>query len=64
LLVERYQPSIKRWCIAWGSQDSPADDVSQEVLVKLFAALRKFRYDPSRSFRAWLKTVSQHARSH
>ena len=31
------------------------------MLVKLFAALRKFQYDPSRSFRAWLKTVTQHA---
>ena len=35
--------------------------MAQEVLVKLFAALGKFQYDPSRSFRAWLKTVTQHA---
>jgi RNA polymerase sigma-70 factor (ECF subfamily) len=61
LFVERYQPRIRRWCLAWGLQDSDADDVAQDVLVKLFAALRKFRYDPSRSFRAWLKTVTQHA---
>jgi len=61
LFVERYQPRIRRWCITWGLQDSDADDVAQDVLVKLFGALRKFRYDPSRSFRAWLKTVTQHA---
>jgi RNA polymerase sigma factor (sigma-70 family) len=61
LFVDRYQPRIRRWCITWGLQDSDADDVAQEVLVKLFAALRKFQYDPSRSFRAWLKTVTQHA---
>jgi RNA polymerase sigma factor (sigma-70 family) len=61
LFVERYQPQIRRWCLAWGLQDSDADDVAQDVLVKLFAALRKFRYDPTRSFRAWLKTVTQHA---
>src|SRR5262249_46320385 len=61
LFVERYQPRIRRWCLSWGLQDSDADDVGQEVLVKLFAALRKFQYDPSRSFRAWLKTVTQHA---
>src|SRR5262249_35718482 len=24
-------------------------------------ALRKFKYDPAKSFRAWLKTVTQHA---
>ena len=61
LFLERYQPRIRRWCLSWGLQDSDADDVGQEVLVKLFAALRKFQYDPSRSFRAWLKTVTQHA---
>ena len=61
LFVERYQPRIRAWCLHWGLQDSDADDVAQEVLVKLFAALGKFQYDPSRSFRAWLKTVTQHA---
>jgi RNA polymerase sigma-70 factor (ECF subfamily) len=61
LFVERYQRRIRGWCLAWGLQDSDADDVAQDVLVKLFAALRKFQYDPSRSFRAWLKTVTQHA---
>jgi RNA polymerase sigma-70 factor (ECF subfamily) len=61
LFVERYQPQIRRWCLAWGMQDSDADDVAQDVLVKLFSALRKFHYDPDKSFRAWLKTVTQHA---
>ena len=60
LFIERYQPRIRRWCLSWGLQDSDADDVAQDVLVKLFAALRKFQYDPSRSFRGWLKTVTQH----
>ncbi len=63
LFVERYQPRIRVWCLNWGMQDSDADDVAQEVLAKLFVALRKFRYDPERSFRAWLKTVTQHALS-
>jgi RNA polymerase sigma factor (sigma-70 family) len=61
LFIERYQPRIRRWCVVWGLQDSDADDVAQDVLLKLFAALRKFQYDPSKSFRAWLKTVTQHA---
>jgi RNA polymerase sigma-70 factor (ECF subfamily) len=63
LFVERYQSRIRRWCLAWGLQDSDADDVAQDVLVKLFGALRRFRYDPDQSFRAWLKTVTQHALS-
>lgn len=62
LFVERYQPRIRAWCLTWHLQASDANDVAQEVMVKLFAALRKFQYDP-RSFRAWLKTVTKHALS-
>ena len=61
--VERYRPMIRAWCLKWHLQDSDADDVVQDVLVKLVAAIRKFQYDPARSFRAWLKTVTQHALS-
>ncbi len=61
IFVDRYQPRIHRWCVAWGLQDSDADDVAQEVIVKLFAALRNFRYDPEKSFRGWLRTVTRHA---
>jgi RNA polymerase sigma factor (sigma-70 family) len=61
VFVERYQPRIHAWCLTLGLQASDADDVAQEVLVKLFAAMRKFHYDPARSFRAWLKTVTKHA---
>jgi RNA polymerase sigma-70 factor (ECF subfamily) len=59
--VQHYRPMIRAWCLTWGSQASDADDIAQEVLVKLLAAMRKFQYDPSRSFRSWLKTVTQHA---
>jgi RNA polymerase sigma factor (sigma-70 family) len=61
--VERYRPMIRAWCLKWQLQDSDAEDVVQDVLVKLVAAIRKFQYDPARSFRAWLKTVTQHALS-
>jgi RNA polymerase sigma-70 factor (ECF subfamily) len=54
---------IRAWCFKWHLQGSDADDVVQDVLVKLLAAIRKFHYDPERSFRAWLKTVTQHALS-
>src|SRR5262249_48698277 len=38
-----------------------AEDVTQDILVKLSQKLRTFAYDPSRSFRGWLKTVAHHA---
>src|SRR5262245_12478508 len=61
--VRRYHPMIHAWCLKWGLQASDADDVAQDVLVKLLTAMRTFRYDPSRSFHAWLKTVTQHVLS-
>jgi RNA polymerase sigma-70 factor (ECF subfamily) len=61
LFVERYRPRIYNWCLTWGLKASDAEDVVQDVLVKLFGAMTKFQYDPERSFRAWLKTVTKHA---
>jgi RNA polymerase sigma-70 factor (ECF subfamily) len=59
--VARYGPRIREWCRRWSLQDADAEDVTQEVLLRLAQKLRDFRYDPSRSFRAWLKTVTHHA---
>src|SRR5262245_12142469 len=55
----RYAPLIRRWCHDWFPSD--ADDLVQEVLVKLIAAAGAFDYDPRRGrFRGWLKTVTRH----
>ena len=59
--VERYGRHIYRWCRQWKLQDADAEDLTQTILVKLTQKLRAFAYDPSRSFRAWLKTVAHHA---
>lgn len=58
--VERYGRHIYRWCRQWRLQDADAEDVTQDILVKLMQKLRAFAYDPSRSFRGWLKTVAHH----
>jgi RNA polymerase sigma factor (sigma-70 family) len=59
--VERYGRHIYRWCRQWRLQDADAEDVTQDILLKLTQKLRGFAYDPSRSFRGWLKTVAHHA---
>jgi RNA polymerase sigma-70 factor (ECF subfamily) len=59
--VDRYGPAIKAWCRRWNLQESDAEDVTQQVLLKVAVKLRHFVYDPERSFRAWLKTVARHA---
>jgi RNA polymerase sigma-70 factor (ECF subfamily) len=35
--------------------------VTQDVLLKLHRLMARFVYDPSGSFRAWLKTLTHHA---
>jgi RNA polymerase sigma-70 factor (ECF subfamily) len=59
--VARYGPKIRAWCLCWRLQEADADDVTQAVLVRLAAKMRTFVYDPSGSFRAWLKTLTRHA---
>ena len=59
--VERYGRHIYRWCRHWKLQDADAEDVTQEILAKLARKLHAFAYDPSRSFRGWLKTLAHHA---
>jgi RNA polymerase sigma factor (sigma-70 family) len=55
--VDRYGPRIFQWCRAWGLQEADILDVSQAVLTKLSVRLRHFEYDPSRSFRGWLRSL-------
>jgi RNA polymerase sigma factor (sigma-70 family) len=59
--AERYGRKIYGWCRHWQLQEADAEDVTQQVLLKLAHKMRTFSYDPSRSFRAWLKTVTHHA---
>jgi len=59
--VRRYGPRIYAWCRGWGLQDADAQDVCQNVLIDIARQMRKFRYDPARSFRAWLKTLAHGA---
>jgi RNA polymerase sigma-70 factor (ECF subfamily) len=59
--AERYGRKIYGWCRRWRLQEADAEDVTQQVLYKLVHKMRTFTYDPSKSFRAWLKTLTHHA---
>jgi RNA polymerase sigma-70 factor (ECF subfamily) len=59
--VARYGRKIYGWCLRWRLQDADAQDVTQIVLLKLARRMKDFTYDPGRSFRAWLKTITHHA---
>jgi RNA polymerase sigma-70 factor (ECF subfamily) len=59
--VDRYGPQIHAWCLRWKLQEADAQDVTQMVLVRLVRHLPGFKYDPSRSFRGWLRTLTAHS---
>lgn len=61
--VDRYGRKILGWCRHWGLQEADSQDVTQDVLLRLAAKMHGFAYDPSRSFRSWLKTLTRHALS-
>ncbi len=57
--VRRYRPLIYASCRKWQLQPADAEDVTQTVLARLLEKMRSFQYDPSLSFRAWLRTVTR-----
>lgn len=59
--VRRYGPLILNWCRRWRVQDADAQDITQTVLVKLCEKMRSFDYDPQRSFRGYVKTLTRYA---
>jgi RNA polymerase sigma-70 factor (ECF subfamily) len=59
--VDHYGAKIYEWCRTWHLQEADAQDVTQNVLLRLAEKMKEFTYDATRSFRAWLKTITHHA---
>jgi RNA polymerase sigma-70 factor (ECF subfamily) len=58
----RYRGVIFGWCLRRGLPPDGAEDLTQDVLLKLFQQLPRYRHDPRRGqFRGWLKTVVNNA---
>jgi RNA polymerase sigma-70 factor (ECF subfamily) len=55
--VELYTPLLYSWSRRLGLQSQDAADLVQDVFIVLVEKLPDFRYDPQKSFRAWLRTV-------
>lgn len=55
--VHLYTPLLYRWARQLGLGPAEAADLVQDVFVTLLKALPEFRYDRTRSFRAWLCTL-------
>jgi RNA polymerase sigma-70 factor (ECF subfamily) len=59
--IGRYSGPIYAWCRQWKLQEADAQDVTQAVLLRLAERLKTFQYDPAKSFRAYLKTITHYA---
>jgi RNA polymerase sigma-70 factor (ECF subfamily) len=58
----RYRDVIVGWCVRRGLSAHGAEDLTQEVLLKLFEHLPRYSHDPARGrFRGWLKVVVNNA---
>jgi RNA polymerase sigma-70 factor, ECF subfamily len=53
-----YREVILGWGQSFGLDLHTAEDLTQEILIKLLEALPRYKHDPDRGrFRSWLKTV-------
>jgi RNA polymerase sigma-70 factor (ECF subfamily) len=60
--IGQYRDPIVRYCRRrFRMQDAACEDVAQDVVLKLIGVMQKFSYDPAKSFRGWLKTVTTNA---
>jgi RNA polymerase sigma-70 factor (ECF subfamily) len=55
--VELYTPLFFAWARRLGLSLHDAADLVQDLFVVLVNQLPQFHYEPSKSFRAWLKTI-------
>ena len=56
--VELYTPLVFHWVGQLGLQGSDRADDVQDVFLVLLGKVSSFQYDPQRSFRAWLRTIT------
>jgi RNA polymerase sigma-70 factor (ECF subfamily) len=52
-----YTPLLYSWARRLVAQPADAADLVQDVLTVVVGQLPQFRYDPGKSFRAWLRTI-------
>ncbi len=57
LLVDRYASSIYRFALRFCNDESLAEDISQEVFLRVYRYARHF--DPRRAFKTWLFAIAR-----
>jgi len=59
--VETYGVHVVGWCRRYGLGEADAHDLSQEVLLRFWHEASKFRYDPAKRFRGYLRRITEAA---
>jgi len=54
-----YDPSLQRWCCRYGLNDDSIQDLCQLIWIELAHRMKTFEYDPSRTFRGWLRRLCE-----
>jgi RNA polymerase sigma factor (sigma-70 family) len=55
----RYDPHIRRWCRGYGLNEDAVEEVSQRIWIELADRMRTFQYDPTGTFRGWLRRLCE-----
>lgn len=55
--VQLYTPLLHTWAKRLGLQEQDTLDLVQDVFTTLLQKLPEFRYEPGKSFRAWLRML-------
>jgi RNA polymerase sigma-70 factor (ECF subfamily) len=55
-LIDRFQPAVYGLCVRLLNHRHDAEDVTQEVLLRIFRSLR--RWDPARPLRPWVMGIT------
>ena len=50
-----YDPLIRSWCGGYGLDGGTLEDLCQQIWIELAARMRRYQYDPGRTFRGWLR---------
>jgi RNA polymerase sigma-70 factor (ECF subfamily) len=56
--VDLYTPFLLYWARRLGAGPQDAEDLVQDVLTVLVQKLPEFAYQPGKSFRGWLRTIT------
>ena len=57
----RYRPRLMDWCRSKGLQDADAENVTQEVLLRVVRLMQRFVYRPGDNFSGLLRTIWRNA---